>query len=551
MARSSRRASASDEQKRLREIESNLTKTRIAPDLLATLNVRTSSKTSKPATAKPPTFDVIIEFNRSFPGGIASARATLLSAYSKTKQGQGTIPLGMLSTTQPRDNVELVDIFGPADKLAVWKSLWTDSYVFAKLSLTSIQRLSEWALLLSGDPNEPNGSGKKVALVYKIWRDHKITRCVYTSARTIKCDAAWATFAAFGKGIVWAVADTGIDATHPHFRLLNTTRLDDGLQHKDFTKEHPDDQVSEAAALTDGDGHGTHVAGIIAGYTCRKQDNIQGIKSEITNITIRSTQRNGDKPATVDVERYEPISGLARHCKLLSLKVLTDGKTGDLSNLLAAIGYIQKCNDNGRSLKIHGLNLSLGYPFDPEWFAAGQSPLCVEVDRLVRSGVCVVVAAGNGGYGTVATYLGSGERAAHLSTISDPGNADLAITVGSTHRDMPHAYGVSYFSAKGPTSDGRMKPDLVAPGERIVSCAVMNDATGQGANALFREDSGTSMAAPHVSGAIAAFLSVRGEFKGKPEQVKNIVVSTATDLKRRHEFQGTGILDLLRSLQSV
>ena len=46
-----------------------------------------------------------------------------------------------------------------------------------------------------------------------------------------------------------------------------------------------------------------------------------------------------------------------------------------------------------------------------------------------------------------------------------------AITVGSTHRDCPHTYGVSYFSSKGPTGDGRIKPDLVAPGERIVSCA--------------------------------------------------------------------------------
>jgi serine protease AprX len=116
---------------------------------------------------------------------------------------------------------------------------------------------------------------------------------------------------------------------------------------------------------------------------------------------------------------------------------------------------------------------------------------------------------------------------------------------------MPHAYGVSYFSAKGPTSDGRMKPDLVAPGERIVSCAPMNDANGPITEALFREDSGTSMAAPHVSGAIAAFLSVRGEFKGRPEQVKDIIVNGATDLKRRPEFQGTGLLDLLRSLQSV
>ena len=96
-----------------------------------------------------------------------------------------------------------------------------------------------------------------------------------------------------------------------------------------------------------------------------------------------------------------------------------------------------------------------------------------------------------------------------------------------------------------------MKPDLVAPGERIVSCAVMNDVSGQVTEALFREDSGTSMAAPHVSGAIAAFLSVRGEFKGRPEQMKDIIVQAATDLKRRAEFQGKGLLDLMRALQSV
>ncbi len=471
----------------------------------------------------------------------------------RRQQGRGTIPADTsLVAFRPRDDAELVKSFGPEDRVAVRKSRCTDSYVFAKLSLNSIQRLSEWTLLVPGDPKDserlrqenPARSTRSGETIRS--RDASTPR-----RKTIKCDAAWATFAAFGKGIVWAIADTGIDATHPHFRLLNTTKLEDGLQHKDFTEDHATDQESEAAALTDEDGHGTHVGGIIAGFTCRKQDEGQGVKSAITKIIIKSQEYNDDKQSSVAIEHFEPISGLARHCKLVSLKVLKDGKTGDLSSLLAAIGYIQKCNDNGRSLKIHGLNLSLGYPFDPEWFAAGQSPLCVEVDRLVRSGVCVVAAAGNGGYGTVTTFLGVGERAAHLGTISDPGNADLAITVGSTHREIPHAFGVSYFSAKGPTSDGRMKPDLVAPGERIVSCAVMNDTTGQQTEAMFREDSGTSMAAPHVSGAIAAFLSVRNEFKGRPEQVKDIIVNAATDLKRRHEFQGTGLLDLLRSLQSV
>jgi serine protease AprX len=566
MAPSNNKPFGSDETQgpRSGDIRDTLTKTRIAPDLLAAMEPTRSNLSTTAAAAKEPMFDVIIEFNRSFPGGISTARLTLLSAYEKSRKtvDLAAIPADYrtaLAAGRPRDDDTLVKAFGPNNTVAVAKSLLTDNFVFAKLSIAAISSLSDWTLLVGSDANDPNDrnrSDTRVPLVYKIWPDYAISRCVYDSVRTIKCDAARVTFAATGKGIVWAVADTGIDSTHPHFKLLDTTKLPDGLLHKDFTQDHDvDDKASEAAALTDQDGHGSHVAGIIAGFTCRKQDNVPGIKPEavqITKITRSSQERNSDGTSKdVSVEHSDPISGLAPDCKLMSLKVLETGDSGNLSNLLAAIGYIQKCNDNGRSLKIHGLNLSLGYPFDPECFAAGQSPLCVEVDRLVRSGVCVVAAAGNGGYGIVSTYSGAGERAAHLGTIADPGNANLAITVGSTHRDMPHSYGVSYFSAKGPTSDGRMKPDVVAPGERIVSCDKMNDASGQATEALFREDSGTSMAAPHVSGAIAAFLSVRGEYKGKPEQVKDIIMQAATDLKRRAEFQGTGLLDLLRALQSV
>ena len=59
------------------------------------------------------------------------------------------------------------------------------------------------------------------------------------------------------------------------------------------------------------------------------------------------------------------------------------------------------------------------------------------------------------------------------------------------------------------------------------------------------------MAAPHVSGAIAAFLSIRREFIGRPEEVKEIFVGTATDLKREKAFQGNGLVDLMRAIQSV
>jgi subtilisin family serine protease len=176
------------------------------------------------------------------------------------------------------------------------------------------------------------------------------------------------------------------------------------------------------------------------------------------------------------------------------------------------------------------------------------------VNRLVKSGVVVVVAAGNTGYGTLLTKEGQSDASLDL-TINDPGNAEYAITVGSTHRDEPHRYGVSYFSSKGPTGDGRYKPDLLAPGERIISCAakgaklVVDEAGDQ--TCTYFESSGTSMAAPHVSGAIAAFLSIRREFIGEPEKVKQVFCSTATDLGRDRYFQGSGLVDLMRAIQSV
>ena len=173
----------------------------------------------------------------------------------------------------------------------------------------------------------------------------------------------------------------------------------------------------------------------------------------------------------------------------------------------------------------------------------------MEVDRLVRSGVIVVVAAGNTGYGV----LSANQRttgAGFMLTINDPGNSDLAVTVGSTHRESPHTYGVSYFSSKGPTGDGRQKPDLVAPGERILSCC-SSTKPGVTTTNNYVEDSGTSMAAPHVSGVIAAFLSIRREYIGHPEKVKDLFLSTATDLGRNAYFQGRGLIDLMRAIQSI
>jgi serine protease AprX len=229
-------------------------------------------------------------------------------------------------------------------------------------------------------------------------------------------------------------------------------------------------------------------------------------------------------------------------------------------DVVRALEYVRKdLNGSGKLPRVHGVNLSVGYEFDAKWFACGQSPICTEVDRLVRSGVVVVIAAGNTGYGSLSSIQRQTDVGLTM-TINDPGNAELAITVGATHRDMPHTYGVSYFSSKGPTGDGRSKPDLVAPGERITSCAAGKALASvspdgpppdPGKVAVYVEDSGTSMAAPHVSGAIAAFLSIRREFVGQPERVKRIFLESATSLGRERYFQGHGLVDLMRAIQSI
>lgn len=351
-------------------------------------------------------------------------------------------------------------------------------------------------------------------VLYRIWLNHPVR--ALSAIAVIQADAAMAGFGATGRGIVWAVADSGV-APHAHFERHGNLELPAGIEHRDFT--------GSGSPLEDEFGHGTHVAGILAG-------------SPPDEPLVPA----GADPAT--------LRGVAPETKIVSLKVLGADGAGEVSSILAALDYVQQVNDHGRRLLIHGINLSLGYEFDPEWFACGASPLCQEIDRLVLSGVSVVVAAGNSGYGWQ-NSMHTGVTPGCLDlTINDPGNAELAITVGSTHRERPHTYGVSYFSSKGPTGDGRMKPDLVAPGERIVTCAAPSRApAGADWRVSYVEDSGTSMAAPHVSGAIAAFLSVRREFIGRPLEVKEIFLSSATDLRRVPAFQGRGLVNLFRALQ--
>ncbi len=451
------------------------------------------------------------------------------------------------------------DLFGkvvPQEQLAKNPPVsLTKTYVRCWMSV------HQWRALVQLDQDS---SDKTHRAIYKIWPDFPVKPLIDRSGATVKADAAVRSYAATGEGICWAVIDSGISVKHPHFgnpttnpEFCTLTHPSVAELHRDFTISGPQSKENSASALIDNYGHGTHVAGIIAGGLAGPLlspiDVFQNVFDSASNDPTQGPSQSLQKRKISDPSN---LRGIAPQCKLVSLKVLDDDGNGRASDVMQALTYIREdVNGDPKLLRIHGVNLSIGYEFDAEMFACGQSPLCLEVDRLVKSGVVVVVAAGNTGYGT----LPSQQRQTSVvlsNTINDPGNSDMAITVGATHRESPHTYGVSYFSSKGPTGDGRIKPDLVAPGERITSCASGRYLVSNGGDIpddppAYIDDSGTSMAAPHVSGAVAAFLSIRKEFILQPEAVKRIFMQTATTLNRERYFEGSGLVDLMRAIQSV
>ena len=375
-----------------------------------------------------------------------------------------------------------------------------------------------------------------------------------------------------GSRIVWAVIDSGIDGCHPHFSKLELAMEAQGKLpsngltsnlHRDFTHlvqledppAVPNIEVAtppgSSAALIDQSGHGTHVAGIIAG---RVPDDEHAV------VALSKEQDGG---GFVQRQRVGLLSGMAPHCELVSLKVMRRSAQGtwvtSSAAVIAALSYLRnEVNIDPAVLRVHGVNMSLGCEWRPEDYASGQSPLCQAVNQLVATGVVVVVSSGNLGART--TRGNSTNTSAVLGSITEPAHAEDCIAVGSTHRDAPYSFGVTWTSGKGPTLDGRMKPDVVAPGEWITSAAtgevrtragLPTRADGDEHGPVYAELSGTSMAAPHVSGVIASFLSARPEFIGRPRQVKQLLMDNATDLGRERYAQGAGLVDLMRMLSNV
>ena len=392
--------------------------------------------------------------------------------------------------------------------------------------------------------------------VYRIWQNARKRALISRSVHKVQAAPAHQAYGAHGHGIEWAVLDTGIHHRHPHFgmhgniaSIWDCTRSQDGavatvaeprggfVEYRDGEPVWPDGVEDED--FIDRSGHGTHVAGIIAGqYPHLLED-------------------GGEKL---------PFAGMAPQAKLHSFKVLDNNGNGEDAWILVALDKIARINEQSQGLRIHGVNLSLGGNFDPSAFGCGHTPLCDELRRLWRQGVVVVLAAGNEGFAVLQT-LGEGPWQVNLDlSIGDPANLEEAIAVGSVHRTNPHTYGISYFSSRGPTADGRHKPDVVAPGEKILSARadfeeLVGGRPGRKLTAkeleklqvqqLYVAESGTSMAAPHVSGLVAAFLSQRREFIGYPDRVKRILLDNCTDLARDHYAQGAGMPNLVQMLATT
>lgn len=414
-------------------------------------------------------------------------------------------------------------------------------------------------------------------LLWSISKNRHAQTAIWRSRNAVKADAAERLFHVQTAGIRWAVLDTGIDARHPAFRrrrgdsgdagdddarekqaggflsrIVRTydfTRLKDLLDPEVHDYDFPhsaaarnpkklkalaeDLQISlERGRAIDWDllepflrvphdkgyqkptnPHGTHVAGIIA-----------------ANWEAAPKQTALDKP----------LVGMCPALELYDLRVLGEG--ADEFTIIGALQFVRHLNAHKDIMRIHGVNLSMSVLHDVANYACGRTPVCEECERVVNAGVVVVAAAGNRGFNKLPQPQDGATGDYRFISITDPGNADLVITVGSTHRYMPHNYGVSYFSSRGPTGDGRRKPDLVAPGERIDSCSLKDD---------YETMDGTSMAAPHVSGAAALLMARHRELVGQPRQIKEILAKSATDLGREPHFQGAGMLDVLRALQSV
>jgi serine protease AprX len=404
---------------------------------------------------------------------------------------------------------------------------------------------------------------KSKPMVRQIALNRRTAAAIAQSVPTVKADAARRLFDIDCSGIDWAVLDTGIDKSHPAFgdRIKATYDFTNYREIVSLGNERPQVREMNLKILEQARGEGTLPKGADTKLKRIAQACVAGRPLPlhlVTDLVLLKNPRCPKSPHGTHVagilaacqykEPADPdsVDGMCPGIGIYDFRVLRSDNVDarDLENtefsVIAALQFIRNTNEQAGRLVVKGVNMSLSIPHDVKNYACGRTPVCDESERLIDNGVVVVAAAGN--KGADETVVDGMSFYDYLSFgITDPGNADRVITVGSTHGSSPFSYGVSYFSSRGPTGDGRLKPDLVAPGEGIHSPVLEEK---------WDRHDGTSQAAPHVSGAAAMLMARYPELIGKPDRIKRILCDTATDLGRERSFQGHGLLDVLRALQS-
>ena len=173
------------------------------------------------------------------------------------------------------------------------KSGFNEQYIFARLEGNVIRNLVHQDGKGKADIPDKDGKPRTVRAIYQIWDDFPLKALITSSVSTVKADAAKVAFSALGKNIVWAVIDSGIQGDHPHFGAHRTLRGQVDEWHYDFTGGADPSKT----ALVDGFGHGTHVAGIIAGEIPPLSDLLWAGRTPISAPIPARSNRTATRPS--------------------------------------------------------------------------------------------------------------------------------------------------------------------------------------------------------------------------------------------------------------
>ena len=346
--------------------------------------------------------------------------------------------------------------------------------------------------------------------VARVFIDRPIFATLSRTASATGAAIARQQFDVCGRNVGVAVVDSGFTLWHNDLNLVDgLRRTADAVRHfKDFTQETSGGGTDQPS---DGYGHGTHVAGSIAG-----------------------SGHDSDGKRT----------GIAPCAHLIGLKVLDDEGHGYISDVIAALDYAV-ANKDAFNIRVINLSVASGVFESHE-----DDPLAQAARRAVDAGIVVIAAAGN---------LGVNERGeTQFGGVTSPGNSPSVITVGaSSHQGTARRSDdtIGSFSSRGPTAiDWGAKPDLVAPGVGIESTADPHSMLYATHDAYLLEGShdvgakpylslsGTSMAAPVVTGVVALMLEANPDLT--PNAVKAILQYTAQIMDGESALaQGAGLVN--------